>query len=133
MTGKDDKGNKSKLDSLIELFKKIKFVVLSVISVVALCVALLSGDGGKIFSAFYEKVTGIKREVFSPLEDFSTEPYLILKDNLSRDQNFRFENAVITIYKESESLQKYRVETNEEVSIYKVAKGTNGIWKIAKE
>ena len=133
MTGKDDKGNNSKLDSLIELFKKIKFVVLAVISVVALCVALLSGDGGKIFSTFYEKVTGIKREVFTPIEDFSTEPYWILKDNLSRDQNFRFENAVITIYKESESLQKYRVETKEEVLIYKVAKGTNGIWKIVKE
>ena len=133
MNRESGKGNNSKLGSSIELFKKIKFIVLAVISVVVLCVALLSGDGGKIFSTFYEKVTGVKREVFSPIEDFSTESYLVLKGNLSRDQNFRFENAAITIYKESEALQKYRVEINKEISIYRVAKGTDGIWKIVKE
>ena len=91
MTRKNDKGKKSKLDSFIELFKKIRFVVLAIGSVVILCVALLSGDGRKLFSTFYEKVTGINREVFSPIEDFSTESYLILKDTLSRNQDFRFE------------------------------------------
>jgi len=133
MNKENDKGISSKIDSLIELFKKIKFVVLALISLVVLGVALMSGDRVKIFSTFYEKTTGLKHEIFSPIEDFSNEPYLILKDKLSRNQNIQFENAVITTYKESETLQKYRVVIGEEVSIYKVAKDANGAWKIKKQ
>ena len=133
MNKENDKGISSKLDSLIELFKKIKFVVLALISLVVLGVALMSGDSVKIFSTFYEKATGLKHETFSPIEDFSNESYLILRDKLSRNQNIQFENAVITTYKESETLQKYRVVIGEEVSIYKVAKDANGAWKIKKQ
>ncbi len=133
MNKENDKGISSKIDSLIELFKKIKFVVLALISLVVLGVALMSGDRVKIFSTFYEKTTGLKHEIFSPIEDFSNEPYLILRDKLSRNQNIQFENAVITTYKESETLQKYRVVIGEEVSIYKVAKDANGAWKIKKQ
>ena len=133
MNKENDKGISSKINSLIELFKKIKFVVLALISLVVLGVALMSGDRVKIFSTFYEKTTGLKHEIFSPIEDFSNEPYLILRDKLSRNQNIQFENAVITTYKESETLQKYRVVIGEEVSIYKVAKDANGAWKIKKQ
>ena len=133
MNKENDKGISSKIDSLIELFKKIKFVVLALISLVVLGVALMSGDRVKIFSTFYEKTTGLKHEIFSPIEDFSNESYLILRDKLSRNQNIQFENAVITTYKESETLQKYRVVIGEEVSIYKVAKDANGAWKIKKQ
>ncbi len=133
MNKENDKGISSKIDSLIELFKKIKFVVLALISLVVLGVALMSGDRVKIFSTFYEKTTGLKHEIFSPIEDFSNESYLILKDKLSRNQNIQFENAVITTYKESETIQKYRVVIGEEVSIYKVAKDANGAWKIKKQ
>jgi hypothetical protein len=133
MNKENDKGISSKINSLIELFKKIKFVVLALISLVVLGVALMSGDRVKIFSTFYEKTTGLKHEIFLPIEDFSNEPYLILRDKLSRNQNIQFENAVITTYKESETLQKYRVVIGEEVSIYKVAKDANGAWKIKKQ
>lgn len=133
MNKENDKGISSKIDSLIELFKKIKFVVLALISLVVLGVALMSGDRVKIFSTFYEKTTGLKHEIFSPIEDFSNESYLILKDKLSRNQNIQFENAVITTYKESETIQKYRVVIGEEVFIYKVAKDANGAWKIKKQ
>ncbi len=133
MNKENDKGISSKIDSLIELFKKIKFVVLALITLVVLGVALMSGDRVKIFSTFYEKTTGLKHEIFSPIEDFSNESYLILKDKLSRNQNIQFENAVITTYKESETIQKYRVVIGEEVSIYKVTKDANGAWKIKKQ
>ena len=133
MNKENDKGISSKIDSLIELFKKIKFVVLALITLVVLGVALMSGDRVKIFSTFYEKTTGLKHEIFSPIEDFSNESYLILKDKLSRNQNIQFENAVITTYKESETIQKYRVVIGEEVFIYKVAKDANGAWKIKKQ
>ena len=108
-------------------------MVLALISLVVLGVALMSGDRVKIFSTFYEKTTGLKHEIFSPIEDFSNEPYLILRDKLSRNQNIQFESAVITTYKESETIQKYRVVIGEEVSIYKVAKDANGAWKIKRQ
>ncbi len=133
MNKENVKGVSSKIESLIELFKKIKFVVLALISLVVLGVAFMSGDGVKIFSTFYEKITGLKHETFSPIEDYSSETYLILRDKLSRNQNIQFENAVITTYKESETIQKYRVVIGEEVSIYKVAKDANGAWKIKKQ
>ncbi len=133
MNKENDKGISSKLDFLVGLFKKIKFVVIALISLVVLGVALISGDGAKIYSTFYEKTTGLKHEIFSPIEDFSNESYLILRDKLSRNQNIQFENAVITICKESETLQKYRVIIGEDVSIYKVAKDANGAWKIKKQ
>ena len=108
-------------------------MVLALISLVVLGVALMSGDRVKIFSTFYEKTTGLKHKIFSPIEDFSNEPYLILRDKLSRNQNIQFESAVITTYKESETIQKYRVVIGEEVSIYKVAKDANGAWKIKRQ
>ena len=126
----NDKRISSKLDSWIESFKKLKFVVLALISLLILGVALMSGDGGKIFSSFYEKTTGLKHERFSPIEDFSSETYIILKDKLSRNKSIQLEDAIITTYKESESLTKYRVAVGEEVTLYKVTRDTNGVWII---
>jgi len=127
------KGTRSKLESLIDLFKKIKFVVLALLTLVVLGVALISGDGVKMFSNFYEKTTGLKHETFSPIENYSSETYLILKDKLSRDQNIPFENATVTAYIESETVHKYRVVIGEDISIYRVARGSKGVWIIRKQ
>ncbi len=126
-------GKTSKLDSSIELIKKTKFIVLFLISVVIFSVAVLSGDGEKIASAIYEKVTGTKYELFVPVSDPSAEPYQILKYKLLRNSDFKIEDSDITIYSESKTSHKYRVEVNDEYSIYKIAKDTKGIWKITKE
>ena len=102
MNKENDKGISSKLDFLIGLFKKIKFVVLALISLVVLGVALISGDGVEMFSTFYEKTTGLKQDIFSPIEDFSNETYLILKDKLLRDKNIRIEDAEVSVFNESD-------------------------------
>jgi len=133
MNKENDNDRSTKIDSLIELFKKIKILVLVVLSLMVFAVAIFSGDGTKLFSTFYEKTTGLKHETFSPIEDFSSESYLILKDNLSRNQNIKFEDAFITVYIESENLQKYRVEIDDEISIYSISKEANGVWKIKKQ
>jgi hypothetical protein len=133
MSNANVKGTRSKLGSLIDLFKKLKFVVLALLTLAVLGVALMSGNGMKMFSNFYEKTTGLRHETFSPIEDYSSETYLILKDKLSRDQNIPFENATVTAYIASETLHRYRVVIGEDVSIYKVARDSKGIWKIRKQ
>ncbi len=133
MSVNKENGKTSKLDSSIELIKKIKFVVLFIISAAVVSIAVVSGDGDKIISELYEKVTGVKHEVFVPVSDTSAEPYQILKYKLSRNSGSTFEDADITIYSKSETSYKYRVEVNGDYSIYKINKDAKGIWKILKQ
>ena len=94
---------------MLELTKSDKFLVLSAISLVILGLAIISGDGKNIILNAYENLTGQKFQTFSPIQDYANETYLVLTAKLSRDANFKLEGAEITIFKESDTLHKYRV------------------------
>ena len=122
-----------KIGVLTGFLKNVKFLVLTIIALVILGGAIISGDGKDIVLSLYKNVTGEKYQTFSPVKDYSNATYIILKDKLSRDKNIGLENADITILKESDSLHKYRVELKEEVYFYSVKKKQNGTWQIYKE
>ena len=122
-----------KIGVLTGFLKNVKFLVLTIIALVILGGAIISGDGKDIVLSLYKNVTGEKYQTFSPVKDYSNATYIILKDKLSRDKNIGLENADITIFKESDSLHKYRVELKEEVYFYSVKKKQNGTWQIYKE
>lgn len=127
------KSTGDKLVSLLGLIKNTKFLVLSAISLVILGLAIISGDGKNIVLNSYENLTGQKFETFSPIQDHLNETYLVLKAKLSRDANFKLEDAEITIFKESDTLHKYRVALKDEVFFYKVERKKDGPWLINKE
>ena len=132
----EEERNKStgdKLSSLLGLIKNTKFLVLSAISLVILGLAIISGDGKNIVLNSYENLTGQKFETFSPIQDHLNETYLVLQAKLSRDANFKLEDAEITIFKESDTLHKYRVALKDEVFFYKVERKNDGPWLINKE
>lgn len=132
----EEEGSKStgdKLSSLLGLIKNIKFLVLSVISLVILGLAIISGDGKNIILNSYENLTGQKIQTFSSIQDYSNETYLVLKAKLSRDANFKLEDAEITIFKESDTLHKYRVALKDEVFFYKVERRKDGTWLLNEE
>jgi len=132
----EEERNKStgdKLSSLLGLIKNTKFLVLSAISLVILGLAIISGDGKNIVLNSYENLTGQKFENFSPIQDHLNETYLVLQAKLSRDANFKPEDAEITIFKESDTLHKYRVALKDEVFFYKVERKKDGPWLINKE
>ena len=132
----EEERNKStgdKLSSLLGLIKNTKFLVLSAISLVILGLAIISGDGKNIVLNSYENLTGQKFENFSPIQDHLNETYLVLQAKLSRDSNFKLEDAEITIFKESDTLHKYRVALKDEVFFYKVERKKDGPWLINKE
>ena len=128
-----DKSTGEKLSSLMGVIKNIKFLILSAITLVILGLAIISGDGINIILNSYENLTGQKFQTFSPIEDYSNETYLVLKDKLSRDTSFRFEDADITVFKESDTLHKYRVELKDEIYFYKVERKKDGTWLVNKE
>lgn len=128
-------GNKSigeNLGTFTDFVKNTKFLVVTLIILVVLGVALLSGDGRNIIESLYENITGKKYETFTPVEDFSSETYIILKDKLSRDTTIKIENTQITVFEESEISHKYKVEFKDKVYFYHVKK-QNGTWQINKE
>lgn len=128
-------GNKSigeNLGTFTDFVKNTKFLVVTLIILVVLGVALLSGDGRNIIESLYENITGKKYETFTPVEDFSSETYIILKDKLSRDTTIKIENTQITVFEESEISHKYKVEFKHKVYFYHVKK-QNGTWQINKE
>ena len=127
------KSASEKLNSLLVVFKDIKFLALAAISLAMLGFAIFSGDGKKIILNSYENLTGHKLESFSPVQDYSNETYIILKDRLSRDAGFKVEDADITVFKESDTLHKYRVALNDEIHFYKVERRADGTWLITKE
>ena len=88
--------------------------------------AIISGDGINIILNSYENLTGQKFQTFSPIQDYSNETYLVLKDKLSGDTSFRFEDADITVFKESDTLHKYRVALKDEVYFYNIERKKMG-------
>ena len=133
MAEEKNKSTGDKLSSLLGLIKNIKFLVLSAISLVILGLAMISGDGKNILLNSYENLTGQKFQNFSPIQDYSNETYLVLKAKLSRDTSFEIEDADITIFKESDTLHKYRVALKDEIYFYKIERKKDGTWLIYKE
>ena len=132
----DEERNKStgdKLSSLLGLIKNVKFLVLSAISLVILGLAIITGDGKNIVLNSYEHLTGQKFQTFSPIQDYSNETYLVLTAKLSRDANFKLEDTEITIFKESDTLHKYRVASKDEVFFYKVERKKDGTWLLNED
>lgn len=121
-----------KLSPLINLFKNVKFIIINVIILIILAFAIFSGNGKKLMLNMYENITGQKYEIFSPLDNSSDETYNILKYKL-QDQNVDIKNVEIRVFKESDKLIKYKVITDENISLYKLEKSSNGIWKITQE
>ena len=119
--------------SLLGLIKNIKFLLLTAISLVILGLAIISGDGKNIILHSYENLTGQKFQNFSPIQDYSNETYLVLKAKLSRDTNFELEDADITIFKESDTLHKYRVALKDQVYFFKIERKKDGTWLVNKE
>lgn len=111
----------------------VKFLLITIITVVILGGAILSGAGKDIALRLYENVTGKKYKVFSPVQDYSNVTYTILKDTLSRDKSIGIQNTDITLFQESDTLHRYRVELEDDVYFYSVKKKQNRIWQIYKE
>ena len=128
-----NKSTAGKLGSLLGLIKNIKFLLLTAISLVILGLAIFSGDGKNIILNSYENLTGQKFQNFSPIQDYSNETYLVLKAKLSRDTNFELEDADITIFKESDTLHKYRVVLKDQIYFFKIERKKDGTWLINKE
>ena len=132
----EKESNKSigeKLSIFTGFIKNAKFLVLTTMALVVFGAAIISGDGKSIVLNLYEGVTEQKYQNFSPVQDFSNSTYIILKDKLSRDTNIRLESADITIFEESDTSHRYRVELKDDVYFYRVKKKQDGTWKINKE
>jgi hypothetical protein len=133
MEKENNKSIVEKLGVLTGFIKNVKFLVLTIIALVILGGAILSGAGKDIALGLYKNVTGQKYKTFSPVKDYSNATYIILKDKLSRDKNIGLKNADITIFQESDTLHRYRVELKDDVYFYSVKKKQNGIWQIYKD
>ena len=132
----EKESNKSigeKLGTLTSFIKNAKFLVLTSVALLVFGAAIISGDGKYIVLNLYENVTGQKYQNFSPVHNFSNASYIILKDTLSRDTNIRVESADITIFEESDTSHRYRVELKDEIYFYSVKKKQDGTWQINKE
>ena len=130
MEKENNKSIVKKINVLTSVIKNIKFLVLTIITLVILGGAIFSGAGKDIALSLYKNVTGQKYQTFSPVKDYSIATYIVLKDTLSRDKNIELKNADITIFQESDTLHKYRVEIKDEVYFYIVKKKQNGVWLI---
>ena len=121
-----------KFNTWTVLIKNIKFIALTIVSLVFFGAIIISGDMNKIFLGLYEDVTGQKPQTYSPIQDYSSATYIILKDKLSREFNHKANNAEISIFEVSKDWHKFRVEINNEVYVYDVNKNQNNIWQIKK-
>lgn len=133
MQKESNKSIGEKLGIFTNFVRNSKFLILTAIALVILGIALISGDGKNIVQNLYENITGKKYKTFSPIQDYSTASYIILKDKLSRDTIIETENANITIFEESNTSHKYRVEFNDQVYFYSVNKQQTGTWQIKQE
>ena len=133
MQKESNKSIGKKLGDFTNFVKNTKFLILTAIALVILGVALISGDGKNMVQSLYEDITGKKYQTFSPIQDYSTASYIILKDKLSRDPIIEIENAHITIFEESNTSHKYRVEFKDQVYFYHVKKQQIGTWQINQE
>ena len=82
MKKESNKSIGEKLGAFADFVKNTKFLVLTIITLVILGVALISGDGKNMVQSLYEDITGKKYQTFSPIQDYSTASYIILKDKL---------------------------------------------------
>ncbi len=133
MQKESNKSIGEKLGDFTNFVKNTKFLILTAIVLMILGVALISGDGKNIVQSLYENITGRKYQTFSPIQDYSTASYIILKDKLSRDTIIEIENAQITIFEESNTSHKYRVEYKNKTFSYHIKKKDNGTWQIKEE
>jgi len=133
MKKESNKSVGEKLGNFTSFVQNTKFLILTAIALVIIGVALVSGDGKNIVQNLYENITGKKYHTFSPIQDYSTASYIILKDKLSRDTIIEIENAHITIFEESNTSHKYRVEYKNKTCSYHVQKKENGTWQIKQE
>ncbi len=133
MQKESNKSIGEKLGDFTNFVKNTKFLILTAIVLMILGVALISGDGKNIVQSLYENITGKKYQTFSPIQDYSTASYIILKDKLSRDTIIEIENAQITIFEESNTSHKYRVEYKNKTFSYHIKKKDNGTWQIKEE
>ena len=133
MEKENNKSISEKLGALTNFIKNVKFIALTTVTLVLLVAVIISGDGKYIILSLYKNVIGQKYQIFSPIKDYANVTYIILKDTLSRDTNIGLENADITIFEESDTLHRYRVEFNDEIYFYNVKKKQNGTWQINKE
>ena len=133
MEKENNKSIVEKINVLTGFIKNVKFLVLTIIALVILGGAIFSGAGKDIVLSLYKNVTGQRYRIFCPVKDYSIATYIILKDKLSRDKNIELKNADITIFQESDTFHRYRVEIKDEVYFYTVKKKQNGIWQIYKE
>ncbi len=133
MKKENNKSIAEKLGILTGFIKNVKFLLLTIIALVAIGGALFSGSGKDIVLSLYKNVTGQKYQAFSPIKDYSNATYIILKSKLSQEKNIGLENTDITIFQVSDTLHRYRVELKDEVHFYSVKKKQNGTWQIYKE
>ncbi|MFV9615355.1 MAG: hypothetical protein ACNYZG_05320 [Gammaproteobacteria bacterium] len=122
-----------KTTSLLDLFKNAKFIFVNLLVLLIIFFALISGDGKKIILNLYQNITGQKYETFTPVDDFSNEAYVILKDKLLRDKDISIEHADVSVFSETDTFYRYRLVLNETVFIYTVEKKQNGLWHIKQE
>ncbi len=133
MKKESNKSFSDKLGTFTDFVKNSKFLILTIITLVILGVALISGDGKNIVQNLYENITGKKHQTYTKVQDYSSETYIILKDKLSREPNIELEKAEITIFEESNTSHKYRVEFKKKIYFYHVTKTQNGTWQIRQE
>lgn len=133
MQKESNKSIVEKLGNFTNFVQNTKFLLITAIALVIIGVALMSGDGKYIVQNLYENITGKKHQTFSPIQDYQAASYIILKDKLSRDTIIEIENAQITIFEESSTSHKYRVEFIDQVYFYNVKKQQTGVWQIKQE
>ena len=133
MEKESNKSAGERLGALAGVIRNAKFLLLSIMALVVVGLAIVSGDGKDIVLDFYARVTGKKFQTFSPIDDHSRETYLVLQDKLSRDTNIRLQDADVSIFEESGTSHKYRIEVQSSVYFYRVERQPNGSWKISKE
>ena len=133
MVNGSESTNNKKLKSFIELFKNAKFLLLNIVALVALGVALLSGDGKKVALNIYENITGNKYETFTPVDNIAHPTYIALKDKVFRDLNVKIDNVNVSVYKVSDKSHKYRVVFNDDVYFYKIEKSADGVYVINRQ
>ena len=133
MEKESNKSAGERLGALAGIIRNAKFLLLSIMVLAVVGLAIVSGDGKDIVLDFYARVTGKKFQTFSPIDDHSGETYLVLQDKLSRDTSIRLQDADISIFEESDTSHKYRIEVQSSVYFYRVERQSNGSWKISKE
>lgn len=126
--------NSKKMAEHVGLFastiKNIKFIITTLTVIVIFGVVIFSGDGKQAALNFYKEVTGQKYELFEPIQDKASEPYLILKAKLNQGETFA--DADVTVFQESDSSFKYRLIKNHQTVYYRVRKKQDGVWQILK-